>query len=102
MSIDRRPRRAEAPREAWIGLDAASHTGVGEVWIAFDPASAQRGAERLFFVEDYLEEVREATLAAEARHTGKLIAIGLPAGFLIAWLVDFVTGGPGLAAMVGL
>lgn len=83
------PRYGEPKQELWIGYDPAS------------PSGDQTAVVSLFHF-DRFEPTEEKALAAEARHTGILITIGLPAGVLITWLFDWITGGPGLGAMVGL
>jgi hypothetical protein len=76
------------------------------IWVDLDPATRCDGP--LFLDASRAEEVRrldeavEEALAAEAARTGMLIAISLPAGVLVTWLFDCLTGGPGLTAMVGL
>ena len=87
MSINGTSRHAVPPREVWIGFDAADTRG--------DTAG-------FMFVDLREVESEEEALSAEARRTGILVSIALPTGFLIAWIIDLLTGGPGLAAMVGL
>lgn len=89
MSTKNTSRHTEPPREVWIGFDAADSRGdmTGIKLVSLRAAEA---------------EAEEEALAAEARRTGILVSIALPTGFLIAWLIDLATGGPGLAAMVGL
>lgn len=76
------------------------------MWIDVDPANRRDGPLFLdaFRAEEVrcLQEAEEEALAAEATRTGMLIAISLPTGVLVTWLFDLLTGGPGLAAMVGL
>lgn len=83
------PRYGEPKQDVWIGYDAGN------------PSGDQTAVVGLFNFDRRVEPAEE-TLAAEARHTGILITIGLPAGVLITWLFDWITGGPGLGAMVGL
>lgn len=74
-------------------------------WVGFDPATQiapLRLDRSLADVETEAADDEAEALAAEARHTGMLIAVSLPAGVVITWLVDLLAGGPGLGAMVGL
>jgi hypothetical protein len=87
MSIRGTSRRTEPHREVWISLDAADLRGDMPGFMFVDPREV---------------EAEEEALAAEARRTGIVVSIALPTGILIAWLIDLVTGGPGLAAMMGL
>lgn len=91
MSINGTLRRTEPVRKIWIDVDPANRRDGPLFLDAFRAEEVRR-----------LQEAEEEALAAEATRTGILIAIGLPAGVLVTWLFDLLTGGPGLSAMVGL
>lgn len=83
------PRHGAPKQDVWIGYDAGN------------PSGDHTAVVSLFGFDRRVEPAEEKTLSAEARHTGILITIGLPAGVLITWLFDWIIGGPGLGAMVG-
>ncbi|MEG3167520.1 hypothetical protein U1737_04850 [Sphingomonas sp. LB3N6] len=91
MSTNGTVRHTEPARGVWIGFDPADHVPGP---LLLDHARAEEERRKL--------EVEEEALAAEAARTGIVIAISLPAGVVATWLFDFITGGPGLASMVGL
>lgn len=90
MSINGTVRKTQPRRGIWIGFDPATQTAP----LRLDRSSAD--------LESRVDDEEAEALAAEARHTGMLIAISLPVGVAITWLVDLLVGGPGLGAMVGL
>lgn len=90
MSINGTVRETQPRRGTWVGFDPATQPAP----LRLDRSSVD--------VESYLHDEDAEALAAEGRHTGMLIAVSLPAGVLITWFVDFIAGGPGLGAMVGL
>ncbi len=91
MSTNGTLRRTEPARGIWIDVDPANRRDGPLFLDAFRAEEARR-----------LQEAEEETLAAETTRTGLLIAISLPAGVMVTWLFDLLTGGPGLAGMVGL
>lgn len=95
MSSNCTLRTADQPCEVWIGLDMGDPRGDMSGY-AID------GTPVRLFVDTAGIEVDEDALAAEAKHTGIIITISLPAGVLITWLIDWLTGGPGIATMIGL
>ena len=90
MTINGTLRETQPRRGTWVGFDPATQAAP----LLLDRSSAD--------VESHVDVEEAEALAAEARHTGMLIAVSLPAGVLITWFVDFISGGPGLGAMVGL
>jgi len=91
MSIKGAFRQPEPARGTWIGFDPRV---AGTPPLRLDRSSGE------FDSQD--EDEQAEALNAEARHTGMLVAIGLPAGVLITWFLDVVVGGPGIGTMVGL
>lgn len=90
MSMKGIVREPQPRRGAWVGFDPATQTAP----LRLDRSPAD--------IESHADNEEAEALAAEARRTGMLIAVSLPAGVAITWLVDLLTGGPGLGAMVGL